>query len=100
MMVIYEVTAEVDSRLAAEFEAYMTTRHISDVLATGCFLSATMSVSGPRYRFAYMAADQTHLDRYLSDEAARLRDDVVKHFPAGIVFSRETWRVISEFSPA
>jgi hypothetical protein len=97
-MIAYEVTAVVDEAIAAEFKSYMTNRHIPDLMATGCFASAELSVANGRYRFRYDAVDQAALDRYFEEHAARLRLDVIEHFPSGVELSREVWTIVAEFS--
>lgn len=96
-MISYEVTVAVDPALEARFDDYMTKTHIPEVMATGCFLAARYYSEGDRRRTVYEAADQETLDRYLTVEAARLRDDFAAHFPAGVTVSRETWHVSALF---
>jgi hypothetical protein len=99
VQITYEITATVEPRLAGEYEAYMVTRHIPDVLATGYFMSATFSRVGDRYRVRYEAASQETLEKYLETGAGRLRADFAGHFPAGIELSRENWEVLSTHNP-
>lgn len=94
-MVTYEVTATVDLDLADRYERYMQDHHISDLLATGCFVHATFSRSGPgRYRIRYEAPDEVTLDAYLERHAAELRAHVDREFPRGVALSREVWTVL------
>lgn len=96
-MVTYEVTATVRPDLVARYEAWVT-GHVEDLLATGCFVAATIGRSAPgRYRIRYEAPDQAALDRYLADHAPRLRADALKHFPEGLELAREVWTVLSQF---
>ena len=96
-MVIYEITAVVDGRLAADYERYMKGRHIPDLLATGHFASASFSRSGARYRICYEAHDRAALDKYIAEHAERLRRDFHEHFPIGVELSREIWDVVDSF---
>lgn len=94
-MVTYEVTATVHLDLAEHYELYMQDRHVADVLATGCFVRASFSRSGPgRYRIRYEAPDEATLESYLSRHAAGLRGHVDREFPRGVVLSRETWTLL------
>jgi len=93
MMISYEVTVEVEAEILSDFDAYMTTKHLPDVMATGCFLAARYYADSSRRRTVYEAADQETLDRYLGVEAARLRDDFAKHFPSGVKVSRAFWNL-------
>jgi hypothetical protein len=99
--VIYEITVEVESELREKYEDYMRRQHIPDLLATGYFRAADFSRSSPRrYRVRYEAFDQNALDKYLEAEAARLRADFIKHFPAGVQVSREIWTVVQFWNKA
>lgn len=90
-MVTYEITADVDPALAADYESWMRA-HIADVLATGCFTGATFERSGTgQYRIRYRAKDRATLDRYLSEHAPALREDFARHFPTGVTNAREVW---------
>ena len=56
-MIIYEVTAVVEARLAETYERYMREHHIPDVLASGCFERAELTSATPgRYRIRYQAS--------------------------------------------
>ena len=99
-MITYEITTQVRSDLVENYEAYMRDKHISDVLATGLFLSASFSRAGEgRYRIRYEAIDQESLDSYLRDCAGPLRQHFTDHFPEGIELSRENWTVLQQWSP-
>jgi hypothetical protein len=97
-MIIYEVTAVVEARLAEAYERYMR-QHIPDVLASGCFQSADFASASPgRYRMRYEASTAEDLERYLAAHAARLREDAASRFPEGVVLSREVWTAIQRWS--
>jgi hypothetical protein len=97
-VIIYEVTAVVEARLAETYERYMREQHIPDVLASGCFQSADLASAGPgRYRMRYEASTDDDLERYLATHAARLRQDAASHFPEGVALSREVWIVIQRW---
>lgn len=96
-MVTYEVTAQVRPDLVEPYEAYMR-RHIVELLATGRFTGATFARStGHRYRIRYHALDQQSVDRYVAEDAPRLRADFVEHFPKGVEVLREVWETIGEW---
>ncbi|HEU4749005.1 MAG TPA: DUF4286 family protein [Gemmatimonadaceae bacterium] len=97
-MVTYEVTALVRADLVGAYESYMR-RHIVDLLATGRFLRATFArASEHRYRIRYEASDRQSVDRYIAEDAPRLRADFGEHFPKGVEVSREIWETIGEWS--
>lgn len=96
-MVTYEVSALVRPDLIVAYEAYMR-RHIVDLLATGRFVKATFArATGHRYRIRYEARDRQSVDRYVAEDAPRLRADFAGHFPKGVEVSREIWETIGEW---
>jgi hypothetical protein len=97
--ILYEVSVRVDAHLHEEFVDYMTTKHIAEVLATGCFIRAEFSAYGADpnvFRTSYLAQDQAILDEYLSEFAGALRDDFLSTFPSGASVSRQIWSRIME----
>lgn len=96
-MLIYEVSATVESALASEFERYMADRHIPDVLATGFFSAAFFANNGDKYRIGYHCETQQNLEAYLANDAESLRADFLKHFPEGIELSRQNLEIIALF---
>jgi len=97
-MIIYEVTAVVEARLAETYERYMREHHIPDVLASGCFQSAELTSATPgRYRIRYQASTDEELERYFASHAARLRGDFASRFPEGVALSREVWTVMQQW---
>jgi hypothetical protein len=97
-MIIYEVTAIVEARLAEAYEGYMRQQHIPDVLESGCFQQAELSAATPgRYRIRYEASTDDDLARYLATHAPRLREDFASRFPEGVVLAREVWTVMQRW---
>jgi hypothetical protein len=91
-MMIYEVSAQVDESLTKKYELYMKEHHLRDVLASGCFVSATLErASAGKYRTLYRAPTKDDVDRYLREHTALLRADFAKHFPTGVKLEREIW---------
>ena len=99
-MVIYEITAEVREDLVPAYETFMRGTHIPDLLATGYFVGATFSRGTPgRYRIRYEARDLAALERYLADDAPRLRAHFDAQFGDGVRLSREVWAVVDRWPP-
>jgi hypothetical protein len=97
--VFYEVSASVRDDLRPRYESYLRERHIREVLATGCFLGARLErATSGSFRVRYEAASRESVDRYLETHAARLRADVLAHFPDGIEWQRECWSALESFS--
>lgn len=96
-MLIYEVTATVDSELVADYERYMTEQHIPELLATGYFAAAFFAKNGGQYRVGYHADSQELFEAYIANDAERLREDFAKHFPTGISVSRQVMEIVGLF---
>jgi hypothetical protein len=97
-MISYEVSAQVEERVAAAFERYLRETHIRDVLATGCFHAAELACTSPgRYRTRYLARTREDLDRYLERHTPALRADFAAHFPDGVTLSREVWVTVESW---
>jgi Domain of unknown function (DUF4286) len=98
-MIIYEVTTDVPATVVLQYEAFMRERHIPDVLATGCFVNATIYSSIPgRYRVRYVTRTLDMLDHYLRTYAPQLRSDFAKHLGEAVSVSREVWSELQHFS--
>jgi hypothetical protein len=100
MKIVYEVTAAVEPALADRFEDYIAERHLPDMMATGCFLSATLTRSVDRFHMRYMAADRAAFLEYSAEHGERLRADTIRLFPTGVEITRETWDVIAIYNSA
>lgn len=96
-MLIYEITAAVDAELAADYERYMTERHIPELLATGYFAAAFFAKNGGQYRIGYHADTQELFEAYIANDAGRLREDFAEHFPTGIEVSRQVFDIVGLF---
>lgn len=97
MMLIYEITATVNAELVAEYEEYMTERHIPDVLATGYFAATFFAKNGNVYRIGYHANSREQFDAYIANQADRLRADFAEHFPVGVDVSRQVLEIVKLF---
>lgn len=98
-MIIYEITAIVNSDLAESFEQFMKEKHIPDLLETGHFRSAEIaSFSSNFYRIRYEVISKTALDKYLDNDAERLRQDFLSHFPEGVELTREVLGVLQTWN--
>jgi hypothetical protein len=94
-MRVYEVTVTVDLQFAESFERFMRETHIPDVLGTGRFTVARFARSADRYKIEYETDD---LEAYLRNEAGRLREDFIRHFPSGVRVEHEVREVIDTWS--
>ncbi|MGZ8413014.1 MAG: DUF4286 family protein, partial [Gemmatirosa sp.] len=91
----YEVTAAVPAEAREAYLRFQTERHIPDVVATGCFASASLEEEADgRFRVSYVARSMEELERYLRDHAPVLREHFAAHAPAGVRLTRGTWRIV------
>jgi hypothetical protein len=91
-MINYEVTLQVEPRLAAAVEEHMRQRHSPEIFATGCFGRIRFSLASPtRFRTTYQADAQADLDRYVREHAPHFRAEFQANFPDGVVLTREIW---------
>lgn len=91
-MIAYEVTVEVDDGLIERYTEFMSTRHIPQVLATGCFTLAEFDrATETRFRQRYLADNLADLERYLERHAPAIREEYARHFPEGTTLTREIW---------
>jgi hypothetical protein len=98
-VIIYEVTTDVAAATVPAYEAYMRDTHIPAVLASGCFVSATIARSMPgRYRIRYLARSMDVLDRYLATYAPQFRADFAVHLASGVQVSREVWSELQHWT--
>lgn len=94
----YEVTAVIREDLRDAFESFMIEIHIPEVMETGSFTDARFSTIEPgRYKASYTARSREVLDKYLAEHSPLLRENVAKHFPEGVEFSREEWAILASF---
>lgn len=85
-MIIYNVTINIDDDVHDEWIQWMKSKHIPDVVATGCFSSGTMfkllvdEHSGTSYSVQYRAPNMEAINRYLENFAQQMRGDAEKNF--------------------
>ena len=95
--VLYEVEATLDPAIVADFDAWLP-GHVSQVIACPGFTAAeiqALAAAGagpPLRRVQYRLESQAALDRYLAEDAPRLRADGIARFGDKVSFSR---RVLS-----
>lgn len=105
-MYIYNVTINIDEAEHGNWLQWMTDNHIPDMLATGKFLEAKMSrimveeeMGGITYSIQYTTSDKETLERYLREDADRLRKDGMDRFAGKFVAFRTELEVVSLQSP-
>lgn len=98
-MIIYEITADIGANEPAVYEKYMRERHIPDLLATGNFVRAFFTRREKTiYRIQYHAADAEALEKYLQNDAPRLREHFQQTFSDAVKLARENWEIIETWN--
>jgi hypothetical protein len=80
-MILYNVTVNIEDSIHDEWLSWMKSKHIPDVVATGCFSSGTIfrllveEEQGTSYSVQYRAPNKAAIDRYLKDFAPALQKE-------------------------
>jgi len=102
-MIIYNVTVNVDYNVHDEWYEWMKTKHIPDVMDTGCFRDARFSKimaeeeGGKSYSIQYMAHSRGHLNKYLENFAPALQEEHTKKYQGKFAAFRTLLEVQEEF---
>lgn len=99
-MWVYEVGVRCErAEDASSLPAYMTEKHIPEILATGVFAAATFerdTVDPLRFRTRYHAKQAADIDRYMDTLAPRFREDFAPRYPGARV-ERSIWEIDATF---
>ena len=93
----YEVTVTTgDSKVSSEFIRWMEEEHGDDLLACdGCYEYRVLSAGENVFRAEYLFLSQDHLDRYLEQDAPRLRAKGIEKFSGkDISFERSVSQLV------
>lgn len=102
-MILYNVTVSVDLSVAEEWLAWMRSKHIPDVMATGCFIESRISRvhgeedGGLTYAITYLSPSQKMIDEYGVLHAAKLQKEHAERFAGRFAAFRTILSVIEEF---
>lgn len=106
MMVIYNVTINIDESIHEEWLNWIKT-HIPVVLATGKFVEAKLTrvlveeeMGGFTYSVQYRAKSRTALEEYYQEHADRLRQDGLRKFADKMLAFRTELEIVDEFQVA
>jgi hypothetical protein len=96
MSLIYSVTVSIDDDKAEEWETWMQSRHIPDVMATGCFLNYQLfrllepapEPGTQTFNIQYVCSDKAALDDYLENFADTLRHEHSRRYEGKFVAFR------------
>lgn len=102
-MIIYNVTINIDESVHEQWLHWMQTKHIKEMLNTGCFKSARLvkvlvdeDMGGVTYSAQYFAENQAALDDYKNNHAPNLRSEGLQLFADKMLTFRTDLEIISE----
>jgi Domain of unknown function (DUF4286) len=79
-MILYNVTIKVDNSIVDEWLNWLSSEHIPEVIATGCFTGHTLcrlletdEEEGPTFSVQYKANSRADYDRYIENFADTMR---------------------------
>lgn len=95
--VIYTVACEfTDATVAEEWAGWLRSKHLREVLDAGAIRATLMRVHDRRYEVHYRFANRATYDKYIAEQAPRLREDGLARFPLerGLRYERHVAEVI------
>jgi hypothetical protein len=102
-MILYNVTVSVDESVQAEWLEWMRSKHIPEVMSTGCFLESRISrihgeeEGGVSFSIMYLSESQEQFDAYQAKHAPAMQADHAKHFGGHFAAFRTVLTVVEEF---
>lgn len=87
MMLVYNVTINLDEEIAQEWLEWMRNEHIPDLMNTGCFTAYRLArlldlpdTPGLSFSVQYVCPSRADYDRYLADYAQTMRNRGIERF--------------------
>jgi len=80
-MIVYNVTVNIDHSVHDEWLDWMKSKHVPDVVATGCFTEGNIfrimvdEQTGVSYSVQYKAASMDDINRYMQNFAPALQKE-------------------------
>ena len=102
-MILYNVTVSIDTQIHEEWLEWMKTKHVPDVMATGCFIESRISrvhgeeEGGMSFAISYLCPSQEKLDEYTSFHAPALQKEHTERYSGRFAAFRTLLTVLEEF---
>lgn len=103
-MIIYNVTINIDESAHDQWLNWMQTKHIKEIIATGCFTSARLvkvlvdeEMGGVTYSAQYFAPSKEALEDYKANHAPRLQQEGLQLFADKMLAFRTDLEIIGEY---
>ncbi|MBU3713410.1 MAG: DUF4286 family protein [Ferruginibacter sp.] len=98
----YNVTIKVLHEISSEWLIWLKEEHIPEVIATGCFTSATIhrllevdDSEGPTYNVQYKAESKAAYNLYINKHAGLLREKSYKKWGDKFIAFRSVMQVVN-----
>lgn len=104
-MILYNVTVSIDESAEQEWLQWMRSKHIQDVIDTGCFVEARLSrihaeeQGGKTYAISYVARNQEDYEVYQEKHAPTLQKEHAELFSGRFAAFRTMMTILEEFKP-
>lgn len=102
-MILYNVTVSIDNRVHEEWLDWMRTKHIPDVMATGCFIESRISrvhgeeEGGMTFAITYLSPNEEKFDEYQEKHAPALQKEHTDKYEGKFAAFRTLLTVLDEF---
>lgn len=103
-MLLYNVTVSIDESIHDEWLDWMRSKHIPDVMSTGCFIESRISKIHPNaddentaYAIQYIAKNQDQLNVYQQLYAPKLQHEHSSKYQGKFAAFRTILTIIEEF---
>jgi hypothetical protein len=102
-MILYNVTVSLDPNIESEWLKWMRSKHIPDVLETGCFRESRLSRihgeedGGVTYSVMYLSPSQELMDLYQDKFAPALQKEHSAKYEGKFAAFRTFLTVVEEF---
>lgn len=102
-MILYNVTVSIDERVKEDWLNWMRTKHVPDVMATGCFIESRISrvhgeeQGGLTFAISYLCPSEEKYDEYQNRHAATLQKEHTDKYAGKFAAFRTLLTVLEEF---
>lgn len=102
-MILYNVTVSIDPDVHEDWLNWMKTKHIPDVMATGCFLEARIArvhgeeEGGLTFAIGYVAPSREKYEEYQERFASELQKEHTEKYHGRFAAFRTLLTILDEF---
>lgn len=101
-MYIYNITVKITWPIHEAWVAWMTDKHIPDIMSSGCFTDhrfvrvlETDETEGPTYATQFHAPTKADYDAYIRQYAPALRQDALNRWGNNFIGFRSLMKVVN-----